>query len=160
MSSPILGYNPLADPEFARHVAELFASGASNKKIMEATGVKAPQTIAKWRRDPRVRAHLMPLIQDRIVQITRSVDNEIVHRLTNADELTVRELIDIRKEFLGGDLRATTEKADDETVIAAMSALERDPGLVEKLDALFSDKAPEAPEAKEEEAVDAEVSHS
>ena len=151
-TNSLLGYNPLQDPDFAKQVAELFAAGASRKDMMAALGVKDTSTITRWRRDPRVRVHLMPLIEDRIVQITRAVDSEIAQRLASASEMSVRELIEIRKEFLGGQLRAQTEKADDETVIAAMEALENDPNLVDKLDLLLSGRATEQLQKEVEDA--------
>jgi hypothetical protein len=106
--------NPLADPEFAKEVAEMFAAGASRQDMCDALGVKDRDTITRWRRDPRVKAIALKIIEDRVLQVTRKVDGVIAERLEHANEMTIQELIMIRKEFLGGALRAQTEKADEQ----------------------------------------------
>src|SRR5881392_3522777 len=94
--------NPLADPAFAKAVAEMFAAGASRQDMCDAFGVKDKDTITRWRRDPRVKSYALKIIEDRILQVTRKVDGVIAERLEHAHEMTVQELILIRKEFLGG----------------------------------------------------------
>lgn len=131
----------LADPEFAKSVAEAFADGCSRKQMAEMFGVKDLDTITRWRRDPRVKARALKVIEDRVLQVTRKVDASIAARLENADNMTVKELLEIRKEFLGGALRMQTEKADDATVGEAHDALEADPELLEKFDKLLADAA-------------------
>jgi transposase-like protein len=129
--------NPLADPEFAKKVGEAFASGASRADMCEMFGVKDPDTITRWRRDARVKAYALKLIEDRVLQVTRKVDGVIAERLEHASEMTVQELIMIRKEFLGGALRAQTEKADEATVAEAQNWLESNPDAADKLEALL-----------------------
>lgn len=118
----------LSDPDYCRLVAEWFTAGATRKAMAEEFGVTTT-TITQWRRDPRVRAIVSKLIEDRILQVTRKTDSEIERRLMNADELSVKELIEIRKEYLGGALRAQTERSDDETTSQALDALEKNPEL-------------------------------
>lgn len=129
--------NPLADPEFAKLVGEAFADGLSRKEMCEMFGVKDPDTITRWRRDPRVKGYALKLIEDRILQVTRKVDGVIAERLEHASEMTITELIMIRKEFLGGALRAQTEKADEETVTEAQTWLEENPKAAEQLEELL-----------------------
>jgi transposase-like protein len=129
--------NPLADPDFAQQVAEAFASGASRADMCELFGVKDSATITRWRKDPRVKGRALRLIEDRVLQVTRKVDGVIAERLEHASEMTITELLAVRKEFLGGALRAQTEKADEETITQAVEAMERDPDLAEKLAQLF-----------------------
>lgn len=130
--------NPLADPDFAKQVAEAFAAGASRKDMCELFGVKDQDTITRWRRDPRVKAVALRIIEDRVLQVTRKVDGVIAGRLEYADKMTIRELLDIRKEFLGGALRAQTEKADEGTVQEAQEFLEKHPEAMEQLDTLLT----------------------
>lgn len=134
--------NPLADPEFAKKVAEAFADGASRQDMCDLFGVRDKATITRWRRDPRVKVHALKIIEDRILQVTRKVDSVIAARLENAENMTVVELLAIRKEFLGGALRAQTEKADEETVGEAMKFLEENPGAMDKLDAIMRGDVP------------------
>jgi hypothetical protein len=130
--------NPLNDPDFAKKVAEAFAAGTNRKEMCEMFGVKDPDTITRWRRDPRVKGHALKIIEDRVLQVTRKVDGIIADRLERANEMTITELLAIRKEFLGGALRAQTEKADDETINEASAWLENNPAAAEALDALLS----------------------
>lgn len=134
--------NPLRDPEFAKSVAEAFASGASRMDMCEMFGVKDPATITRWRRDPRVKAIVLRIIEDRVLQVTRKVDGVIAGRLEHAENMTVTELLAIRKEFLGGALRAQTEKADEETIQEAQQFLETHPDAMEALEAMLNGDKP------------------
>lgn len=129
--------NPLANPDFAKSVAEAFVSGLSRQEMCDLFGVKDRDTITRWRRDPRVKVHAFKLIEDRVLQVTRRVDAVIAERLENASELSIDELIKIRKEFLGGALRAQTEKADEATITEAMQAIEDNPEFAEELQKLL-----------------------
>ena len=144
--------NPLNDPEFAKQVAEAFAAGCTRKEMCEMFGMKDPATITRWRKDPRVQAHTMKIIEDRILQITRKVDGVISQRLQDSENMSVQELLAIRKEFLGGALRAQTEKVDENTVEEAVAFLEDNPQAMEQLDAIMSGKltSPVIPSATEE----------
>jgi hypothetical protein len=130
--------NPLADPEFAKQVAEAFASGCSRQDMCEMFGVKDPDTITRWRRDARVKGYALKIIEDRVLQVTRKVDGVIAERLEHASDMTIAELLAIRKEFLGGALRAQTEKADDATVGEMQEFLEQNPDAMDELDKLLS----------------------
>lgn len=128
--------NPLRDPEFAKAVAQAFVDGNSRQQMCELFGVKEPDTITRWRRDPRVKGYALKLIEDRVLQVTRKVDGKIAYMLERND-LTVMELLAIRKEFLGGALRAQTEKADEATVNEAQDWLERNPDAADQLEHLL-----------------------
>lgn len=138
--------NPLADPEFAKQVAEAFAAGVSRRDMCEMFGVRDPDTITRWRRDARVKANVLKIVEDRVLQVTRKVDGVIAERLENANEMTVTELLMIRKEFLGGALRQQTEKADSETVSQAQDWVESNPEASEAIDEwLATGKVPGVP---------------
>lgn len=134
--------NPLADPEFAKQVAELFAAGASRQDMCDILGVKDRDTITRWRRDPRVKSYALKIIEDRILQVTRKVDGVIAERLEHAEEMTIQELIMIRKEFLGGALRAQTEKADEATIAEGQDWLEKNPEAADQLDRMLRGEEP------------------
>jgi hypothetical protein len=137
--------NKLSDPAFAQAVAELLADGLTRQQVMDKLEelnlavVKDPQTISRWKRDPRVKGILTKLINERVQEVTRKVDSKIA-AILERDDLTVQELILIRKEYLGGALRAQTEKADQDTVEEAMKAAE-DPDFQRKLADLFASKS-------------------
>lgn len=122
--------NPLADPDFAKNVALSFIEGKTRQQMCDEFGVKDLDTITRWRRDPRVKVHAQKYTEDRILQVTRRVDGKIQHKLDNED-LTVQELIMIRKEFLGGQLRQQTEKADDETIMQAADWVDQNPDILQ-----------------------------
>jgi hypothetical protein len=129
----------LSNPEFCQKVAEGFAEGWSRQQMADHFDIKDLATITRWRKDPRIKPLLTTLINDRVREVTRKVDAKIAAVLER-DDLTVTELLAIRKEFLGGALRQEAEKADGETIQQAMQAAE-DPGFQEKLAALFAEHA-------------------
>lgn len=136
----------LNDPVKADQIAEMFADGASRKEIASTFGIKDVQTVTRWRTDPRIESRVRKLINARVVMVTTKVDAVIAGRLQHADKMTIKELLDVRKEYLGGALREQTEKADDSVLTAAMEALERDPELLDKMSALLdSSEAPRTP---------------
>jgi hypothetical protein len=143
----------LSDPDLCQRVAEAFAAGCSRQQMCEMFNVDSLQTITRWRRDPRVRARALKIIEDRVLQVTRKVDGVIAERLEHADEMSVKDLIMIRKEYLGGALRAQTEKADDDAVIQMMEAMEANPDLDKQIEALLSGKQ-SIPGALSEEEID------
>ena len=96
--------NPCADPAYALQVAELLAEGLTRREVADELGVKDVDTITRYKRDPRVKSHLTRLINERVQEVTRKVDAKIMGHLQRED-LTVKELLDIRREFLGGALR-------------------------------------------------------
>lgn len=125
--------SPLADPDFAQQVAQAFVDGTTVKQMMDIFGVGSHHTIAAWRRDPRVKRISLKLTEDRILRITRRIDSKIEAILEEADELDVKDLVLLRKEFLGGALRAQTEKADEQTIGEAMDWVEANPDLAKLL---------------------------
>lgn len=133
--------NPFVNPEFTKQVAEAFAAGCSRREMCEMFGVKDEDTITRWRRDPRVKAVALRIIEDRVLQVTRKVDGVIAGRLEHAQNMTVRELLDIRKEFLGGALRAQTEKADEVAIQEAQEFLEKHPNAMEQLEDMLAGKS-------------------
>ncbi len=129
--------NPLADESFAKRVGEAFANGLSRVEMCDIFNVKDPDTITRWRRDPRVKGPALKIIEDRVLQITRKVDGVIAERLQNANQMTIQELLAVRKEFLGGALRLQTERADESTVAEAQSFLEDNPDAADQLEELL-----------------------
>jgi hypothetical protein len=105
-------------------------------------GVKDPDTITRWRRDARVKGYALKIIEDRVLQVTRKVDGVIAERLEHASDMTIAELLAIRKEFLGGALRAQTEKADEATVGEMQEFLEQFPEAADELDKMLSGMRP------------------
>lgn len=134
--------NPLADPDFAKKVAEAFVTGLSRQEMADMFGVRDLDTITRWRRDARVKAIAFKLIEDRVLQVTRRVDATIAARLESPDQLTTRELLEIRKEYLGGKLREQHERADDETVHEAMDWLTENPDAAAELERLLAGEKP------------------
>lgn len=130
--------NPLADPEFAKAVAQAFVDGSSRREMCELFGIKDPDTITRWRRDPRVKVYAMKLIEDRVLQVTRKVDSVLANRLEKAEDMTIQELLMIRKEFLGGALRARTENVDESTIIEMQDLLEKSPDAADQIERLLS----------------------
>ena len=120
----------------AQAVATAFVAGMTRPEMAELFNV-SEDTITRWRRDPRIKPHVFKLIEDRVLTVTRKTDSEIEKRLGSPDQLTIKELLEIRKEFLAGTLRQKMEAIDDETMSEAMELLEKAPELAEQLVSLM-----------------------
>lgn len=134
----------LEDVDFAKEVASAFVAGLTRRRMAEMFSVNE-WTITQWRRDPRVKVHAMKMIEDRVLAVTRRVDSEIEGRLQNPGDLTVKELLEIRKEYLGGKLREQTENVDDDTMHQAMELLEKYPELASQMVGLLNGTATVVP---------------
>lgn len=126
----------LDEPGFMREVAELFAAGKSRREMCEELDVADRDTITRWRKDPRIRALVARLIEDRAIQVSRKIDSVIEGRLSQAENMTIDELIKIRKEFGGATVKGR-EIADDTTVEQAWEAVAENPKLAQELEELF-----------------------
>jgi len=88
-------------------IAELWVDGATNKQIAETVhsefaeieDVPVKNTIINWRHDSQVTNKIHALMRERVSRIVRGTDAAIAARLENPDELTVDEIIKIRKEI-------------------------------------------------------------
>ncbi len=142
----------LQDPERVKLAAAMFVEGATRADMAGELGV-SEWTITQWRKDPRVRAQVTKLVEDRVMRIVGKTDHIIEGRLQNAEDMETDLILRIRKEFLGGAFRALHEggSASEQTTYEAMDQVQADPELLEGLRALLARKA----EAKELEDADA-----
>lgn len=142
----------LSDPERVKLAAALYVEGATREDMARELGV-SPWTITQWRKDPRVRAQVSKLVEDRVMRIVGKTDHIIEGRLQDAGKMDTELLLRIRKEFLGGAFRALHEggKVDEATTYEAMEAVEGDPELLDGLRKLLEARAEaKALEAAEE----------
>lgn len=144
----------LNDPERVKLAAAMFMEGATRATMAAELGV-SEWTITQWRKDPRVRAQVTKLVEDRVMRIVGRTDHIIEGRLQNAEDMDTELLLKIRKEFLGGAFRALHEggKADEATVYEAMDEVQADPELLSGLRALLERRK----EAEDVELVDEEL---
>lgn len=125
----------VANPIFAKAVAEAYISGITYREIAEMFGVSR-ETIGTWVRDPRVQAHAGHLAQERVMRITRKIDKEIEGRLQDTEDMETDLLLKIRKEFLERALKVSPEgnsATNADTINEAVSALEDNPELAKQL---------------------------
>lgn len=124
-------------------VAELWAEGYTNKAIAEAVHSEFPEiesvpvkgTIINWRHDSQVANKIHAIMRERISRIVRKTDAGLEQRLENMDDLTVDEIIKIRKEIAPArDVLDETERADPGQVASDLfgAALD-DPELAKKI---------------------------
>jgi len=138
----------LSDPDNVKLIAEAFAAGATRDQMCELADVKDPGTITRWRKDPRVKAEVRKILNDRIMRISAKTDSVIEQRLQNAAEMTIDDLIKIRKEF-GGSALGREQIDEDSMLTDAMEALEKNPNLLEDMRALLT-KAKQQEDAAED----------
>lgn len=166
MTNPVFGDkqykggrpSKLADPEFAKLVAGLFADGLSRQAMLEVLqdggfDVKDPDTISRWRKDPRVKPLVAKIIEDRAIQISRKIDSVIEARLAHAEELDTETLLKIRKEY-GGATVGRREIEEDSVTQGAISAIESDPEFADKLAKVLSGEPLGLPEEMADAAAD------
>lgn len=129
----------LNDPERVKLAAAMFVEGMTREQMAAELGVTA-WTITQWRKDPRIRAQVTKLVEDRVLRIVGRTDHIIAGRLQHAESMDTDLLLRVRKEYLGGAFRALHEggKADDETVYEAMNEVEADPELLAGLRELLA----------------------
>lgn len=136
----------LKDPNLLKAFAEFVAQGLSRKAIiaeMEDAGFAGPKdvdTVSAWKRDPRVKSIVSKLIEDRAIQVSRKIDAIIEGRLSQAEHLSMKDLIMIRKEY-GGSTLGRKEIADDSVTVGALKELENNPDLADELERLLTESA-------------------
>lgn len=89
------------------YIANAWAEGLTNKAIAEGAAkefveiesVPVKSTVINWRHDEQVANKIHAIMRERISRIVRRTDTALADRLDNADELTVDEIIKIRKEI-------------------------------------------------------------
>lgn len=124
----------LANPEFAKAVGEAYADGCSRTEMSEMFGAHV-DTITDWTRDPRVQSHAARFAQERVNQITRISDREILNRLGRVEDMDTELVLKIRKEFLERALKIDLGKDGQqaETINEVVQNLEDDPELARQL---------------------------
>ena len=124
-------------------IAEKWAEGLTNKAIAEAVfnefaeieSVPVKSTIINWRHDEQVANKIHAIMRERISRIVRRTDSALAHRLENADELTVDEIIKIRKEIAPArDVLDDAERVDPADAASDLfGAAIDDPELAKKI---------------------------
>lgn len=86
--------------------------------IMEQTNIEIKQvmTISTWRKNPRVKRRVQEITREQAVKVARLIDKEIDRRMADPESIPTDVLIKLRKEFVGDNLRARMDEADDNTV--------------------------------------------
>lgn len=129
--------SPLSRPEFVEEFAAHLTSGATQAAIAEAMDI-SDRSVRTYKNDPRVRAEAMRLTRERVIRITRKTDSEIERRLQYASDMTVEELIKIRRELASEMARfAPRGEVDAGTISETLDELDKSPELVEELSALL-----------------------
>jgi transposase len=80
-------------------VAELHADGNPRAVIAEEFEVHV-ETVSSWLQREDIKAEVDKILRDRTHRILRKVDTQIETLLARIEKLTLKELLDIRKEFL------------------------------------------------------------
>lgn len=123
----------ISQPEFAQAVAQAYVDGMNRQEMADEFNV-SPGTITTWTKDPRIVTRAAKLTQDRVLRITRKIDNEIDQRLEEVDEMDIELMLKIRKEFLSKALVMPEEKTDTASATNDIQgAMEEDPELAKAL---------------------------
>lgn len=128
----------IANPEFAKAVAEAYIDGMSRKEMAEIFCVHV-DTISLWTKDIRVQTHAAKMAQERVTRITRKIDKVIEGRLQDSEDMETETLLRIRKEFLDRSLKIDLAAGKDnpDTIRDATDLLESNPDFAAGLAALL-----------------------
>jgi hypothetical protein len=120
------------------------AAGLTTKEMAELFTLPN-RTTRNYKRDPRVVAVAKKLIEDRVLGVVRRTDSEIEARLAKAKTMSTRELLEIRKEFLGPAFRQQVEGSaeDPGTISSGQRLIENNPALGAKLKQFLENVAAE-----------------
>jgi hypothetical protein len=124
----------LDDKGFCESLARLLVDGKSRDEIADILGCNR-YSITKWRKDPRVKAPMLRLAQERTLRVTRLTDSILEGRLSRPEDLTVKELLAIRSAFSGSDLFKKSQEQSDESdnVADILEFFEEDPEKAKQL---------------------------
>lgn len=132
----------LADPNFAKAVAELYISGMSRKEMAEELNC-IPETVGIWCQDPRVQAHAGRLALERVNRITRKIDSEMEARMQHINQWSLDEVLKVRKEYIERAIKVGVDLSDaakGDTVNEISEAMDQSPEFAEQLRELLSGK--------------------
>lgn len=131
----------LDSPEKIDLFAKALSDGATNVELTQLFNCHE-RTVRDYKKNPLVKAAALKYIEDRVLRITRRTDSEIEQRLEDPADMTVDELLRVRKEFLGGALRLQTtgDAKDGQTINDTMEKLEGDPEFAAELQQLLAGK--------------------
>jgi transcriptional regulator with XRE-family HTH domain len=141
-STSLARYGPrgyLVDPTQLQLFAECIAAGLSAKEIVEMLHIST-KSVARYRKDQRVIAACMKIIEARVVRITRRIDTEIERRLDEeAADIDTVTLLKMRREYLSSALRLQTQgnNPSAEVINEAAESIESNPGFADELKALL-----------------------
>lgn len=133
----------LDQPGSAEAVAFAWIDGKTRQEMCEQFDV-TPHTITRWTQDPRVKAKATQFARDRILRVVRKTDNAIEERLRNVSEMTVKDILDVRKEFIHGPgFQEEGESTTPETVNEITEAIENNPDFAKQLQELLERGVPQ-----------------
>lgn len=109
--------------------------------MAEEFGVST-QTITTWLRDPRVTGPAAALTHERILRITRKIDNEIEDRLSTVEDMDTELVLKIRKEYLSKAIVDTSKAQNNtaQTTTDVQGALEENPEFAKAVAELMNGK--------------------
>ena len=128
--------SPLSDEEFCDDVASHFLNGIAKQTMADTFGVST-YMIDKWRKDPRVQRRWLQLRDERVRSTISRIEKVIEERMEDPESLSTDTLMKLRKEYVGGEIRAQAEKADEATIGEMQSMLEKQPELAEALEKML-----------------------
>lgn len=119
-------------------VADKWMAGCTNEevaeKVAEQFDIDQPviRTIQNWRQDEQVAEKIHAVMRERIARVVRKTDSAIDQ--LDFSQLTVDEIIKIRREFLPERDAMTDEKTDaTKTAEDLFGAMEDDPDFAAKV---------------------------
>lgn len=126
-------------------IAERYMEGMKNQAIAESVHEAFPdietptvRSIQNWRNDPEVANKIQAVTRERIARVVRRTDSAIEN--LNFEELTVDEILKIRKEYVPHRDAFTDEKTDSTKVAEDLfGVMEEDPEFAEKISQAAND---------------------
>ena len=128
------------NPDLVQQLVELLADGTPARAIADTFGVH-PRTIGEWKKRADVKARLSQHIRERADSILSHTDTRIRKVLESGKDLTMRELLEIRRTFAGEKVDLNLGGNQGEALAEMMEKLHDNPELARELGALTADAA-------------------
>jgi hypothetical protein len=114
------------NPEERERFAELYSRGLSRKEIAAEFGIHI-DTVTEWSKREDVRAVAERLMKERVQKILRKIDSAIEAAINQADDLSLDELLRVRREFVPQEFKFTGKMDSTPALEELLAAYLADP---------------------------------
>lgn len=125
--------SPMHEEANRERVAVMYAAGATRAEIAEEFGGVDKSTVSAWLHREDVKALVDRKIRERTNRILRQTDSRIESALQDAENMSLEELLKVRKEFLPDRKEIKLTVNEDEALAELWKAAAEDPEAAQRI---------------------------